>query len=297
MMPQTMIDNLPSDEEERNDATLMLDEMISTEEETDQEEIAKTKISNSNIKTKKAYKITLKKFQAWRRDPAVPPTEDEMLDYFKMLKEDMKTSGNTLQTRRSMLRMELKELFPPLDIAEFGRLGQFVLETIANDTPRREPVPILSKEQQLKFLNEAPDDHFLTHKVSMILRNVPSISNIADLRSLTPKDVVYNEERDKIYVHVNGKKREKIENTPECKYMDIMLRYMNYPGMLRKRPRFLATIFKGGKVMLTARGVNSIGNEMREVAAYLQLPNPEKYVLKSAWTKKKVKNRGRKSLE
>lgn len=103
-------------------------------------------------------------------------------------------------------------------------------------------------------------------------------ATVVQLHDMTPEEVFHNPEKGKLYVFTkqgaSGLKKEKISNTEECKYADILLRYMTQPGMDPRREKFFIGLHKNRWVNL---GRNRMPTIIKEVADFLNLPDSSSY--------------------
>lgn len=114
--------------------------------------------------SKEKYNSVYLRFQTWRKTKNVPISENVMLTYFTELMETMLPSS--LWAIFSMLKATIK-IYDQSDIGAFSKLIAFLKRNSENYIPKKSS--FLSDENIEKFLNEAPDDHYLVIKVKVTL--------------------------------------------------------------------------------------------------------------------------------
>ena len=116
-------------------------------------------------KSKKFYELTYRKFMKWReRKQCRSFNEDVFGAYFGELAKDKKPS--TLWAQYSMLRAMLVNK-NNIDISKYLNLRAFLKRKSDGYHPKKSNT--FSKEQIIKFINEAPDHVYLLTKVIQTL--------------------------------------------------------------------------------------------------------------------------------
>lgn len=122
---------------------------------------------------------------------------------------------------------------------------------------------------------------FVTFQAMVILGSLKSLRSKIDLHALRRKSVVYDQNVHKIFIHgldeVTGKITT-VANTRKCKYVDIILRYMDYANRSPDRERFFVHFVR---TVAFPVGNNRARRLVPKVAEFLKLPNPEQYNWKS----------------
>ncbi|XP_048520678.1 uncharacterized protein LOC125503811 [Dendroctonus ponderosae] len=117
------------------------------------------------IKSREYYDREYGIFIIWKDKNAIAIiNETILLAYFQELSE--KYSPNTLWTKYSILRSTLI-VYEKIDISQFNHLISFLKVKSKGYVPKKSKV--LSGEQVLKFLKNAPDDIYLLHKVVLLM--------------------------------------------------------------------------------------------------------------------------------
>lgn len=129
--------------------------------------------ARSNIippKSKKLYEKQYEKFQEWRVKMKTKNTDqDTILAYFENLVQNLKYKASTLWSVYTKLKsmLNFKER---VDIGKYVELQAFLKRKKKEHKEKKSAV--FTDQQVAEFLNNAPDDEFLLHKVSGILNLV-----------------------------------------------------------------------------------------------------------------------------
>ncbi|KAL7298874.1 hypothetical protein TKK_0007982 [Trichogramma kaykai] len=114
------------------------------------------------------YFLVYDNYKTWReehRDSLSNNEENNLIVYFKYLKETRKLSPSTIWSIWSMLRSTLRTN-EDIDIRQFQRLKSLVKNNSKGYKPKKSSV--FQWNEIMKFINEAPDEHYLAAKVALI---------------------------------------------------------------------------------------------------------------------------------
>lgn len=135
-----------------------------TEDEETTSEVmhAATELNELPQRSRGRYECAYAQFMNWRQENNVNSfSEDVLLRYFEELAK--KVAPSTLWTQYSMLRSTM-DFNNNIDLTQYVKLKAFLKSKSLGYKPRKSKV--LSPLEIKRFLNEAPDDTYLLHKVS-----------------------------------------------------------------------------------------------------------------------------------
>lgn len=119
------------------------------------------------IKSRKRYELANSQFEDWRKKNNVKSSysENVLMAYFGEL--SAKVSPNTLWTQYSMLKSTLS-IHQNINISQYIKLRAFLKRKNDGYLPKKSKV--LSSQEIQTFLNDAPNNKFLLHKVNFFFK-------------------------------------------------------------------------------------------------------------------------------
>lgn len=127
-----------------------------------------------------------------------------------------------------------------------------------------------------KFLNEAPDEVHLLNKVVLIF-GVSGALRRNEIYKITVNDV---EEKDSaLFVNIPETKNNRAKSFAITGFMfNLYKKYRLLRPKNASSPKLFLT-YRKGKCTQQVVGLNKIGATSQEVARFLNLPNPERYIM------------------
>lgn len=225
-------------------------------------------------KSRGRYEKQYDHFVTWCKQEGVKTYKEEVfLAYFSHLSKFLKS--NTLWSRYSMVK-SLVKIKQNLDISQFHKLTSFLKQK--NVGFRAQKAQVFTKEDISRFML-APDEVYLMIKVSTIFALAGALRR-AELVNITLDDI--QDKGNLIVVKISDSKNHSSRSFVLCEEINngnFLKLYRKYAGL---RPpttphrRFFIN-YKKGKCSIQCVGVNTFGKMPTEIAAYLRLPNPERY--------------------
>ncbi|XP_023310451.1 uncharacterized protein LOC111691604 [Anoplophora glabripennis] len=226
--------------------------------------------SKSEAVYQKEYKIYLE----WLTRNNVMPkdaTETVLLAYFQELSETY--SPNSLWTKWSMLKSKVN-IHEKRDIAKFNELEAFLKRKSKSYKPKKSAV--LSPNDVIRFLKNAPNEIHLLHKVVLIMGYFGGCRS-QELLNMKISDI---EDRDSVMVvnvpesKTGVSKKFTIVDEKEFSALPLLRLYMSL------RPKGIERFFlrfRQNKCTSQLIGKNMFGKIPSKIAMYLGLPNPSSY--------------------
>ncbi|XP_015115445.1 uncharacterized protein LOC107040041 [Diachasma alloeum] len=221
-------------------------------------------------KSREQYQNTYRKFIDWKdMNHKDSLGEDVMLEYFRELADKVKPP--TLWTQFSMLKHTIS-LYDRVDITNFKKLRNFLKKKSVGYQSKTTKV-FTSKEIE-KFLNDAPDNQYLPEKVTLIFGIIGACKN-QELVNLTVDDI----EDDGTMALVKIPKNENNAARSFTVCGEFYKMYKKYAVLRPKKvdyKRFFLN-YRYGKCFNQAIGHNKFNLMPKQIAAFLNLPNPDEY--------------------
>ncbi|PSN39800.1 hypothetical protein C0J52_19446 [Blattella germanica] len=225
-------------------------------------------------KSKTWYSKEYSSFMSWMEDNDFGDISEVVLvKYFKKLSTDFAPSS--LWTKYSMLKKTLL-LNNCVDIAKFTKLNVYLKETSKGYVASKSKV--LSSEDILKFLREAPNEEYLMMKVATVF----TIFGGMRRRELVNMLVTDVEDRGNIViVKINKTETDKervftITDEKEIDSLHLIRLYSSLRPRACSEKRFFLN-YKDGYLTALPVGKNNFGKIPSMIAKYLGLPDAEKY--------------------
>lgn len=245
-----------------------LDISIKEEPMTDEDEITEAAVLSE--KSKQRYEAVYKTFMDWRNGKGITTfSESVFLDYFGEVIE--KYSPSSLWSLYSMLRCTLSAN-NNVCIEKYAKLRALLKQI--NAGYQRKQSKTFSQEEINKFISEAPDDVYLAVKVASIIA-ILGACKMQELHSLTIQNIELLDSAMLVTIPETATKHpRKFIITDHfytvCKqYIDIR------PANAESASLFLC--YQNGKCILKNMGIHTFGAMGRQIATFLNLPNPHNY--------------------
>ncbi|KAH1028205.1 hypothetical protein HUJ05_001580 [Dendroctonus ponderosae] len=195
--------------------------------------------------------------------------EEVILSYFKVLRQSY--SPASLWAYYSMLRSTLI-IHHQVHIETYAELRSF-LKANAKGYKAKKAKMFTQKDVQ-RFLREAPDKVHLANKVALILASTGACRP-AELRGLSLEDIVDFGSAMMVTIP-RAKSRYPRQFTVAGQEYEFIRRYIELrPNNAQSSALFLN--YQSGKCTTQHIGVNKLSNMVKQIAKFLQLPNPEQY--------------------
>lgn len=164
-----------------------------------------------------------------------------------------------------------------MNISKYGKLHAFLKRQ--NDGYEAKKSRILSLDDVMKFLSEAPDDSFLLMKVALIF-GLNGACRRQELRTLNVDDIEDTGSILVVTLHDTKTKKKRIftvtSEVAGIKGIELYRKYLSLrPEHVNHRRFFL--FYKNGKCSVQPVGINSFASMPRKIAQYLHLPNSSSY--------------------
>ncbi|PSN39797.1 hypothetical protein C0J52_19445 [Blattella germanica] len=225
-------------------------------------------------KSKTYYSKEYTSFMSWMEDGNYRVASEAVLvKYFKKLSTDFAPSS--LWTKYSMLKKTLL-LNNAVDITKFTKLNNYLKETSKGYVTSKSK--ILSKEDILKFIREAPNEEYLMMKVATVF----TIFGGMRRRELVNMLVTDVEDRGNVViVKINKTETDKervftITDEKEIDSLNLIRLYSSLRPRGCSEKRFFLN-YKDGYLIIQPVGKNNFGKIPSMIAKYLGLPDAEKY--------------------
>lgn len=222
-------------------------------------------------KSRAKYLQIYNKFLDWRATQNTTSfSENVLLTYFDYLSKSLKSS--TLWSVYSMLKTTLNSNHN-VHIEKYTKLIAFLKQKNVGYIPKKSK--ILTHNQVHKFLNEAPDYQYLASKAILSVGLAGALRRV-ELCNLLDTDVTEHDST--IFLVKLGHTKPHIMRSFAITddFYKIVKKYTNLRPANCKCPKFFIN-YQKGKCFQQAIGVNKIGMIPKQIATYLNLPNPELY--------------------
>lgn len=212
-------------------------------------------------KSKALYEKEFQKFEEWRKKNLVQTVNETVLmGYFQELSETF--SPSSLWSKFSMLKSTLL-VCKKIDIRNYNRLEAFMKQNSKGYNPKKSK--ILSREDVLKFIQDASDDTYLLEKVVLVVGVFGGLRR-DELVKLTVDDI---DDRGAVVV-VNIRETKTgcpksftIVEESEMNALQLFRKYAKLrPNGIKERRFFLC--YRNGRCIAQPVGKNTFGS------AYLQ---------------------------
>ncbi|XP_047023444.1 uncharacterized protein LOC124632594 [Helicoverpa zea] len=210
-------------------------------------------------------------FNTWRiAKGAKTFSENVLLAYFVELYKTRKSS--TLWSTYSMLKATIK-MKKDINIETYTKLLAFLKRASSGHQPKKSKVFTASEIE--KFVNNAPDSMYLAAKVVLII----GINGACRTNELTLLNVTNIEKHsdELLLIHLTNTKTKRDRNfviRKEC--AAIVEKYKALRPLNTPTNRFFLQ-YRNGKCVRQPMGSNKIGSIPREIATFLELPEPQLY--------------------
>lgn len=228
-------------------------------------------------KSKSLYEKTYANYESWCTQKNVENITHEkvFLAYFK--EQSMTKKSSSLWSYYSMLRSTLL-LKKNVDISKYSHLIAFLKRNSDSYKPKKSR--ILTKENIVKFLQEAENEKYLLLKVSMII-GISGACRREELKNLKTKDV--HDEGTVFRIVIPSTKtnvcREFFVTHGDVEGVNMVHLVRTYASM---RPSDVETSrfflsFRNNKCTKQPVGIHTFGNMCKIIAAFLKLPYSAEY--------------------
>lgn len=226
------------------------------------------------VKSQNLYQKAYEHFIDWCENKEVQRySENILLAYMSEMSAKYKSSS--LWSYYSKLKSTLL-INKNVDIGKFSKLLAFLRKKSDGYVPKKSK--ILSREQILKFVEEAPDHNYLVTKIAVLL-GIAGALRCQELLQLSLDDIVDN--GTSLFITINDTKtvRTFCIDDNEDTSLNIFPLYKKYvslrPSHTNHRRFFI--YYKNGKCSTQVIGKNMLGKIPCTIASYLNLPKPELY--------------------
>ncbi|XP_057658845.1 uncharacterized protein LOC130895521 [Diorhabda carinulata] len=238
----------------------------------------KSKIQGDHIlptRSKEIYQRAYNDFISWCISNNVNNcSEKTLLEYFAAKSKILKASS--MVTVYSMLKSTL-QLYHKTDISKFSKLLAYLKIKSNGHSPKR--TKILTKNQVLAFLTEAPDEKYLMVKVALIFgiaggrsRELTDLK-VDDIQDLGTSLLVIIRESDS---HIKRSYNIFNDKGWPIDFLDIFRKYASLrPKNIEHRRFFI--YYDQGKCSRQVVGKNTFGQLPKKIANFLNLPDPGAY--------------------
>lgn len=221
--------------------------------------------------SKQKYLKEFDAFLTWRDalDNKVPPTEDELIDYFN--EQSDKYSPSTLWTKYSMIKLCCYDKYD-LNLKKFKRLILLLKKKEKGAQPKKK-AKVFEKEQLQKFWDEAPNtpDYLIDKLISQI--GYFGLMRSGEILQVTFEMLILKQ--DSVWLSYNLQQK-----TTKDDHVFVIPRTTEYlmylkvcdESKIEKTGRFFKTYRKLiNKIISTPMGIHSITASGSRVANFLQL--------------------------
>ncbi|XP_015833839.1 activating transcription factor 7-interacting protein 1 isoform X1 [Tribolium castaneum] len=226
-----------------------------------------------DLKSHSLYERRYQHFENWRKENKMyDVTEEVVLAYFELQRNKYKAS--TLWSNFSILRQCLS-VDKEIDISQYTRLQALLKSASEGYSPRKSNA--LEEEDVWKFLQEADDTWYLAMKVILIMGYYGACRR-DELTNMLIDDVEFRGES----IVVSVPKIKKITKSVRMFSITDQFCVNKIKKYVALRPsdvthkRFFLT-YRNGYCVKSPIGVNTMGIIPKEIAAFLKLPNPDRY--------------------
>lgn len=226
----------------------------------------------------KNYKVACKKFYEWTKSNSINSlSENNIMNYVNYLKKELTT--NSLIDHMTVLRTFIQINYK-IDINSYEKVNnlwntiydhQITMESSVESISYRQTMFTLEEIQ--KFLTDAPDYHYLHHKVFLII-GILGACRITFFRGITLDD--FDDDGTKAVMNL------KDTYQPALKKVITNGSYSLFKKYINRRPsnvdtNILFLYYSKGVCWHRAIGKDRFRQMTREIAKYLKLENPHKY--------------------
>ncbi|KAF5306435.1 hypothetical protein FQR65_LT07347 [Abscondita terminalis] len=226
------------------------------------------------VKSRSSYDKEHNIFLNWKSSNSVKlVNETVMLEYFQNLAK--KYSPNTLWTKYSILKSSLI-VNDNINISVYPRLVSFLKQKSKGYVPKKSKV--LTGDQVVKFIKDAPNESYLMHKVVLIMGAFGALKGHEMVR-MTVDDI--EDKGSHILVKIpkintNEVKRFAIVDEGRVKPLKYIRQYAALRPPKMEGCRFFLT-YKNNRCTVQPVGKNTIGGVASIIAKFLKLDNPKEY--------------------
>ncbi|XP_031342039.1 uncharacterized protein LOC116169963 [Photinus pyralis] len=227
-------------------------------------------------KSRIRYENTYNIFKQWCSERNVGVTEKVLLAYFVKRSDKLKSPGS-LWAEYSMLKSTIF-LYESINISTFSTLIAYLKRKNVGHRPKK--AQVFTKNDMVKFLNEAPDEIFLIHKVAMIL-GVAGACRREELYNMKVADI---EDHGALLVVKIPNSKTNIQRTfTVTSQVDDKVFYLEiYRKYIKLRPTNVVSAhlflnYRNGKCSQQVVGKGTIGKWPSKIATYLKLEGPNDY--------------------
>lgn len=225
-------------------------------------------------KSRDSYDKEYDQFLKWMSENAVENiNETVLLGYFNDLSE--KFSPSSLWAKYSMIKKTLM-VNKNINICNFHKLCEYLKQKSKGYEPKKSSV--LTRENVLKFIHEAPNETFLMNKVALLF----GVFGGCRRQELVNMLVTHVEDRKSVFVvtvpetKTDKKRVFTIIDEDEMKSLKLIRDYISLrPHGCSEKRLFLS--YRQGRCTVQPVGKNTFGKIPCIIAKYLGLNNPKKY--------------------
>lgn len=227
-------------------------------------------------KSRKIYEKEYASFEEWLKENKIGEVINDtvMLAYFQDLSD--KFAPNSLWTKFSMLRKQLIVKKKVKSTEKFGYLQEFLKQVGKGYNPKKSKV--LSREQVLQFLKEAPNETYLLEKVALVV-GVFGACRRDELVNMRFSDV----QDSSAYISVNIPQTKNgvarsflIIEENEMSALTLVRQYISLRPKEASDERFFLS-FRANKCTRQPVGKNTFGTVPSKIAAYLGFSDAKLY--------------------
>lgn len=241
-------------------------------------------LTNLNpIKSAQRYETNWKQFLEHAKLQDQKPEESHFIEYFDYLKNTKGLASSSLWAMYSMLNnkhqltygTKLQALYPRLTLLLKRYEAGYVRKTAG----------VLTKEQIIEFLQNAPNEKEFVHIKAAVVVGFCGGLRCADLVSINSHDCEFNETTGLWITYSVSKQRGEQFNSKFniplefCQYVETYDKALDESQASEGRMFKTFRVRKNGTCYYTKQpmGVHLLRGMTVKVATYLKLPNPERY--------------------
>lgn len=162
-----------------------------------------------------------------------------------------------------------------IDIKHYSKLNKYLKQQSIGYQAKR--TKILTKQQVLQFIHEAPDEKYLMDKVVLIFGIFCGCRRMEFVKML----VDHVDDRGSVFVITIQDRTDKtrmftIVKEEEIDYLHLIRKYMSLRPKNCETKRFFIH-YRNGRCLSQAVGKNAFGKIPRNIATYLKLTDANKY--------------------
>ncbi|XP_015523067.1 uncharacterized protein [Neodiprion pinetum] len=221
-------------------------------------------------RSREKYESVYEKFMQWKKTRKTTSfSEHVLMAYFIELSKNLKPS--TLWSHYSMLKSTIGAKHK-VDMSTYARLSAFLKRQATGYHGKKSKV--LTSNDVENFLNNAPDNQYLATKVALVL-GVTGACRREELCNLTIKDI--DDNGSMALIVIRRSKTNKLRSfTVVGEFYNIFKRYAVLRPKNVMSNRFFLN-YQNGKCTQQVIGINKFGGMPKQIASYLNLPEPETY--------------------